>query len=129
MSSSSTNINYWIERRFTNESFNSNPLYSTTQNKLKANHSKVVFNVGDIKISRLIPKGKDPSTLSFVSFKVDVSSELAHIISNPALWPNGCKITNFIKKPPKVVEICPAAQNNDQDLHFLYQRPMENNST
>lgn len=106
--------------------FVNNTTVEMIENYLK---SKVVFNVGDIKISRLIPKGKDPSTLSFVSFKVDVSSELAHIISNPALWPNGCKITNFIKKPPKVVEICPAAQNNDQDLHFLYQRPMENNST
>lgn len=83
--------------------------------------SKVDVNVNDINISRLIPKDKDPSILSFVSFKIDVKTELTHTISDPAIWPKACRVTNFIRKTPIVVEPSPAAQ----DPNFLYHRPIQ----
>lgn len=68
-----------------------------------------------IKITRLVSKKRDTSTLSFVSLKIDTTNNIANIISAPSFWPRGCYIKEFVHKVPRVVNLVESS-NSD---HFL----------
>ena len=50
----------------------------------------------DIEAYRLVAKGRDVSTLSFVSFKVGFSTELKNKALAPSTWPQGIQFREFI---------------------------------
>lgn len=49
----------------------------------------------------LIPKGRSPLQLNFVSIKMDVPAELYSRISSPELWPDGVSVREFELRPGK----------------------------
>lgn len=59
---------------------------------------KGVTNFDTTRIRCLIPRNKNISTFTFVSFKIDTDAEVAKVITKPGFWPNNCKIKNFIHK-------------------------------
>lgn len=59
----------------------------------------------DVKINLLVPKQRDVSTLSYVSFKLDVNDEVATIISGLNFWPQTCFLKNFIHKPKPIIDL------------------------
>lgn len=56
----------------------------------------------EFNIFLLVPKDRDTSTLSFVSFKIDVSNDVANIITKINFWPSLCILKNFIRKTKTV---------------------------
>ena len=58
------------------------------------------INVGDssLKCVKLVPKNRDISELSFVSFKVSVSDALIPFISDTFYWPEGVEVREFESK-------------------------------
>lgn len=78
-----------------------------------------------MKISTLVPRDKDPSTLNFVSFKIDANDSIAAIITKPNFWPKTCRIKPFVHKTSQIVDLT-NTQNNilgKDDQHFLDRRP------
>lgn len=49
----------------------------------------------NIKCWRLIPKGRELSTLAFISFKIGVSKELEEKIMDPSIWPTNITVRPF----------------------------------
>lgn len=70
-----------------------------------------------IRISSLIPKHRDPATLSYVSFKIDVSNHIVPIITGPNFWPMGCSIKKFVNKKQTIVTIPPSVSNDRVQLN------------
>lgn len=70
---------------------------STTEDELKSWISGKLALADDqsIKCWRLIPKGRELSTLEFVSFKIGVSKELKEKIMDPSVWPTGITVRPF----------------------------------
>lgn len=65
---------------------------------------KNVPNTDKIKVHRLVPKNKDVSALSYVSFKLDTDDQIAEVINRAHFWPSPCQIKQFIhKKPPNPI--------------------------
>lgn len=91
--------------------FNKN---TTTQMILEYIRNKNIDTNG-IEIHRLVPKNRDVSTLSFISFKIDSDEITAEIIGNSSFWPNPCTIKKFINKTPKIVNFLesPFLLNNE----------------
>lgn len=54
----------------------------------------------DTKITPLINPKCDLKMLSFISFKIDTSEDIAKIITADNFWPNGCLIKDFRHKKP-----------------------------
>lgn len=82
-------------------------------------HGNGVPNLDSVKISCLIPRGKDRSTLSFVSFKVDTRlATVAEIITKPGFWPNNCTIRNFVDK--SIVTLTRGNGNSHDPSNFCY---------
>lgn len=48
-----------------------------------------------VMVTRLVPKGRDPSTLSFVSFKIGVKEELRDLALSCDSWPEGIQFREF----------------------------------
>lgn len=61
--------------------------------------------LNNVKIHRLVPKHRDISTLTYVSFKIDVDDEVANIISRLHFWPPNCTLKNFVHKKRPTVDI------------------------
>lgn len=61
-----------------------------------------------MKIYPLIPRDKDPSTLSFISFKIDADDCIATAIRAPSFWPEGSTISPW--------------EHRKRDQHFLDRR-------
>lgn len=57
-----------------------------------------VLDASRIKVTKLVPRNRDISTLSFISFKIDTNDDIAAIINTPNFWPNHCVWKNFIPK-------------------------------
>lgn len=55
-----------------------------------------VLDTSSIKVTKLVPRNRDISTLSFVSFKIDTNDDIATIIHSPSFWPHQCSRKNFI---------------------------------
>lgn len=82
-----------------------------------------------VNIVPLWPRGKDVSTLSFVSFKLDVNGKLADKIMAPNFWPAKCQIKPFIdrsrtKIANKYADLTESAHNDD--VAFLATRRTSN---
>lgn len=61
-----------------------------------------VKDTSKFKCSKLVKKDADIGKMSFVSFKIDVSSDVYDILINPDIWPQDKQIREFIKLlPPK----------------------------
>lgn len=60
-----------------------------------------IKNETDVRCVRLVPKDKDVSQLSFVSFKIVVPLELFESIKDPALWPSYVAVREFVESPPR----------------------------
>lgn len=65
--------------------------YITTSTNLIANE--------DFKCSLLVKKGLDVTSLSFISYKIDVCEEKCTQLSEEEFWPDGFQIRPFV--PPK----------------------------
>ena len=50
-------------------------------------------------VVRLVPKGKEVSGLTFVSFKIGLDPNLAGLALDPASWPVGLRFREFIDLP------------------------------
>lgn len=50
------------------------------------------------RITPLINPNRDLNMLSFISFKIDTTEDIAKIITSDNFWPKGCCIKNFIHK-------------------------------
>lgn len=79
----------------------------------------------DVKISFLVPRDRDPSTLNFVSFKIDASDKIATTIMKPNFWPEHCIIKPFVQRPKKTADLTSMQTNNQSthNQHFFARRP------
>lgn len=57
-----------------------------------------VNDLSSTDIKCLIPRGKDRSTLNFVSFKITTDDAVAKVITSVDFWPDNCTIKNFVHK-------------------------------
>lgn len=57
-----------------------------------------ILDAEDIQCVKLVPKGRQISELSFVSFKLGVHSSLVTKVMNPATWPKGISIRPFQRR-------------------------------
>ena len=74
-----------------------NPLISDSDVKMIVSRCLKTTEPGDV--VRLVPKGKDVSTMSFVSFKIGLDPELRNAALNPSSWPSGILFREFINQP------------------------------
>lgn len=72
------------------------------------------------KVSCLVPRNKDWSTLTFLSFKVDVDADVAKLITSPGFWPDLCTIKEFVHK--SIVNISDDAASTP--MNFLSTSPV-----
>lgn len=81
-------------------------------------------------ISCLTKCNSDISTLSFISFKIDASNEVAKIITSSNFWPIGCTIKDFIHKSPMITNLTEEHHNDNtaaaRTHYFLDDRNMRN---
>lgn len=61
---------------------------------------KEISNVGNstLRCAKLVPRGKNIDELTFISFKVTVSDNLANIVGDSFYWPEGVQIRDFESK-------------------------------
>lgn len=66
------------------------------ENDLKQ-HVHEIANVdsSQLKITKLVPRGKSLEDLSFVSFKVTVSKTVSEVVGDPWYWPEGITVRMF----------------------------------
>lgn len=58
----------------------------------------VQANKDHIRIHRLMRRGQDISTLSYVTFKIETNRDIGHLITQPNFWPRHIIIKPWIKK-------------------------------
>lgn len=58
----------------------------------------VTINDSTVKCVKLVPRNKNINELSFISFKVSVSEDLASVIGDRFYWPDGVEIREFQPK-------------------------------
>lgn len=66
-------------------------------NEYITNNTELIENE-DFKCTLLVKKGKEISTLSFVSFKIDICEDKCEQLTDEDFWPDGVQIRPFI--PP-----------------------------
>lgn len=54
-----------------------------------------------VRVHKLVPVGKDLTTLDYVSFKVDVPGNLFDVLLSPSMWPKGVRVREFEHRPRK----------------------------
>lgn len=69
-------------------------------------------------VTCLVPRNKDKSTLTFLSFKIDTDAIVAQAITSDRFWPRMCTIKNFIHK--SIVNLTGHAV---ADVNFLDKPP------
>lgn len=89
MQNSNPNLEFHVSKFSTN---------TTTEMIREYLHNNGVHNSDAVKVFCLIPHNKDKSTLSFISFKVDIDEAGAKIITKPGFWPIKCCIKEFVHK-------------------------------
>lgn len=85
-----------------------------------------IDDLSNTNISRLVARGRDPSTLSFISFKIDTDQEIASIISRTNFWPPRCKLNKFVHKNQNqnqaITAVFPCEAALTTSDHFLSKR-------
>lgn len=77
-------------------------LYMTGLNPLitDSDVQKIVsrcLNMSDgAEVTRLVPKGKDVTTLTFVSYKIGLDPDLKELALEPSSWPVGIRLREFV---------------------------------
>lgn len=73
---------------------------TTTEEELRSwIVDKIQLDDPSIKCSRLIPKGRDVTTLEFISFKVAIAKSLESKIMDPSVWPTNITVRPFQQLP------------------------------
>lgn len=72
-----------------------NPLIS--DNDVRSVVSRCLDTTDPIDVARLVPKGRDASSLTFVSFKIGLDPGLKDIALDPASWPSGLQFREFVE--------------------------------
>lgn len=62
---------------------------------------KIASDSTVVRVHKLVPAGKDLSTLDYVSFKVDVPGNLFNELLSPSMWPKGIRVREFEHRPRK----------------------------
>lgn len=58
-----------------------------------------VNNLHSTRVNALVPRNKDKSSLTFISFKIATSDVgIANVITGTSFWPLNCSITKFVDK-------------------------------
>lgn len=78
-----------------------------------------ITNFNDFHFRALVPPNIDRSTLTFISYKVDITSDLIDKITACNFWPSGCFIKPFVQKPPPIVDLT-KCDNNPSTGNFRY---------
>ncbi|XP_062543283.1 uncharacterized protein LOC134210889 [Armigeres subalbatus] len=77
-------------------------LYMTGLNPLinDSDVQKIVsrcLNISDAaEVIRLVPRGKDVTTLTFVSYKIGLDPDLKELALEPSSWPTGIRLREFV---------------------------------
>lgn len=121
----SQNSSSYIEQ-FSNELYISNFSNDITSDMIRTYLGDRNIDTSKVRITCLIPKKKDRSTLSYISFKVDTNDCIASIINKTDFWPNGCFVKNFVnKKRASIINSSiMAASNNSFLSRQRLQKPM-----
>lgn len=99
--------------------FHLSNLCKTTTKALIFDYMKLkgIQNTSHVKVSSLMPpRHRDPCSVSFISFKIDVDDEIASIIKMRDFWPPNSKFKSFVHKRPSLAEF------HTQDSNFQCQR-------
>lgn len=56
---------------------------------------KTRLGTDDVKVDKLVPRGKDTSNLTFVSFKIGIAHELKEKAMTSSTWPLGIRFREF----------------------------------
>lgn len=81
----------------------------------------------EIAITPLVPKHRDISTLSFITFKVDASNDVANIITKVNFWPPSCVIKSFTHKPVPIADLNFSAETSThQSVNFPVMASSQN---
>lgn len=63
------------------------------------------IELNNVCVTSLFPKNRELSTLSFISFKIDTTTDTAKILKESSFWPAGCLIKDFVRKAPKIANL------------------------
>lgn len=74
-----------------------------------------------VRVTLLVPKDRDLSTLSFVSFKIDASTEVSNIITRLNFCPPSIIIKNFIHRTKPIADLQNANANANANEMTLNQ--------
>lgn len=77
------------------------------------NLAKSCLQSEDVIAKALVPKGRPPSTLTFISFKVGVSQDLKSKAMNPSTWPPQIQFREFIETNSTVQHFWKPSQRID----------------
>lgn len=75
--------------------------------------------LSSVKIAPLVPRNRDVSSLSFISFKLDVNDELAESITKSNFWPQTCQIKQFVTKTKLYTDLAENISNGTHTKDFM----------
>lgn len=103
------------QQQHRNEFHLSNLSMDTTKSSI-INHMKLkgVQDTSAVKLTCLIPRNRDPSTLSYMSYKIDVNDEIASTIQANDFWPSRSKLKKFVQKRAQTAEFSSIDPQNFQ---------------
>lgn len=80
---------------------------------------KGIDEISHVKITPLIPRNRDPSTLSYLSYKIDTNDEIAKILQMKEFWPTNSKFKKFIHKRPATADLTAHDPNFQTRTHRI----------
>lgn len=94
-------------------------LHPTTESSMLLEYVKSKLDLtedsNDIRITKLVPAGKDIKLLDFISFKLSVPASLAEKLMSPDMWPTGVRVRPFENRPRRSRPIGNFLPNANQD--------------
>lgn len=80
---------------------------------IQSNLSDMNIDINKVKVTRLVAKGRDVNSLSYVSFKIDTDDIIAERINMRDFWPKPCTINKFKQKSSKASDfLCSLSPHN-----------------
>lgn len=77
-----------------------------------------IRDISNVKVTPLVPRNRDISTLSYLSFKIDTCDEISSIIQQRDFWPPNSKFKKFVqKKRPSTAEFTTQCSTNFRSRH------------
>lgn len=104
---------------------------SVTLDKMVAyveKYSNMKKNI-DFKCALLVKKGADLNSLTFVSYKIDVTEEYIEQLMQECFWPKGIQIRLFVPKERKSVEVGDFLNLSENEIHHPNKIPRANRVT